>query len=268
MADQQIHPGSFVGDTIEEWKKLPTWGKFAVGGVAVVVIFLAIRARQQGATTTTNATGPVSGSSLPPTSNTSSQGSSSAFPGVQSGSSSVPFLPSGINPVYDNSGGLVAFQQQPPTSASPPPSPASPPAQNPLAYTGLVGPNASINFQNRTYKNSSGQNVPLPLNANDQLVQGSQGRVWYTNGGGQHLLTSGQGPAINPTSNTPFTGGGGESFPSYARHLQSYTVRYGDNLASVATQLNIPGGLPAWLEHNNYPQEFSHGMILKIPGRS
>lgn len=35
MADLQA--GSWIGDTINEFKQLPTWGKFAVGGIAVAV---------------------------------------------------------------------------------------------------------------------------------------------------------------------------------------------------------------------------------------
>lgn len=268
----EIHPGSFVGDTVEEWKKLPTWGKFAVGGgLALIVIYL-IYTRSQGGKstgTTTSASGMMSGN-LPATNDTSSQAPAGAFPGVQSGGNNVPFLPSGINPVYDAQGGLVAFQQaaagnpSASGSVSPPPS-NTPPASNPLAYMGLLGANANVNFKNNTYVDSTGKSVPIPIAAGDKLVQGSQGRVWYTDSGGQHLLTSGSGPAINPTTNKPFQGGGGESWQSHTRGLREYTVSYGDNLHTIASQLRIKGGLPAWLEHNGNPTDFFHGMTLKVP---
>lgn len=251
---EEIHPGSFVGDSIEEWKKLPMWGKIAVGGgIAVVIIVIVFKARQGGGS-----------AQLQPTVNPSTQPASTAFPGVQSGSSSVPYLPSGINPVYDAQGGLVAFQQQ--AAGNPTGSVSPPPTQNPLAYQGLLGSNANINFQNRTYVDSTGKSVPIPIGASDKLVQGSQNRVWYQDTGGQHLLTSGVGPPINPTTNKPFVGGGGgESIQSYARGLSQYHVQYGDNLHTVASQLRIKGGLPAWLAFNGNPDTLSHGMTLKVP---
>jgi hypothetical protein len=268
-----IHPGSFVGDTIEEFKKLPMWGKVALGGgVAVIVIVFIYKAKSAGGSAATSTT-------LPATTNPSTQGVASMFPGVQSGSSSVPFVPSSVNPVYDAQGGLVAFQQaavgnpgatgsvSPPTGASGTTGStgATGSTDSPSqGYAGLLGANAIVNFQNRTYQNAQGQNVPIPIPGADKLVQGSQNRVWYTDTGGQHLLTQGNGPLINPTTNKP-AGGGGESLPSYARGLRTYTVHYGDNLASVATKLRIPGGLSGWMEHNGFPSDFYHGMVLSIP---
>lgn len=258
---------SYLDDVKAEWAKLPTWGKIGIGGGIGVVLLLLVLKHQQSTGTTTSASGLTSGS-LPATNDTSSQAPAGAFPGVTSGSSSVPFLPNGVNPVYDAQGGLVAFQQaaagNPSAggSVSPPPTPTA----NPLAYLGLLGANANVNFKNNTYIDSTGKSVPIPIASGDKLVQGSAGRVWYTDTGGQHLLTSGSGPAINPTTNTPFTGGGGgESVQSYARGLREYHVSYGDNLHTVANQLRIKGGLPAWLEHNGNPTDFFHGMTLKVP---
>lgn len=60
-------------------------------------------------------------------------------------------------------------------------------------FYGILGPNAKINTQNRTYTNASGQQTPLPIPPNAKVVQGSDNRVWYTYNGNQYLLTSGTG---------------------------------------------------------------------------
>jgi hypothetical protein len=255
---------SFLEDTKAQWNKLPTAGKVAVGGGLVVILLVMVYKHQSGGTTT-SASGLTSGG-LPATSSTP-QAPAGAFPGVQSGNSSVPFLPSGINPLYDQQGGLVAFQQaaagNPGGSVSPPPTPAVSPFSG---FFGLLGANAKVNLKNNTYLDSTGKSVPIPIASGDKLIQGTSNRVWYTDTAGQHLLTSGIGPAIDPRTNQPFVGGGGgESLPSYARSLTHYQIQYGDNLHTVANQLGIKGGLPAWLEHNDNPYAFYHGMSLKVP---
>lgn len=73
MADE-VRPGSWVGDTVEEFKQLPIWGKIAVGGVAVLVAGIGIyeyRKKQQTGTSPAPGSGSasmLSGGSLPPTS--------------------------------------------------------------------------------------------------------------------------------------------------------------------------------------------------------
>jgi len=63
--------------------------------------------------------------------------------------------------------------------------------------TGLLGPNALIDFARRTYTSPTVHTpTPLPIPANDPLVQGSQNRVWYIDNGLQKLLTSGTGPPV------------------------------------------------------------------------
>lgn len=270
---EEIHPGSFVGDTIEEFKKLPMWGKIALGAAVVVVLYLLYMKFSQSAAS------PVSQSSgnLQPGIPGGSSGTQSPFPSVPSGQNSVPLIPSNTSPVYDAQGNLIAFQPQA-TPTAPPQSPtanimpeqqspgAPPPTTNPnMGYFGLLGKNIAVNFKNRTYKNAQGQDVPIPIPAGDKLVQGSQNRVWYTDAGGQHLLTSGVGPAIDPTTNTPAKGGGGMSWQSYVHGLGSYTIQPNDNLASRAAQLKIPGGLPAWLDFNGNPSSFNVGDRLKVP---
>ncbi len=257
---------NFLQDAKAEWQKLPTAGKVAIGGgIAVFLLYLAYTHQQGG--TTTSASGLTSGG-LPATSGTT-QAPQGAFPGVQSGDSTVPFVPSGVNPVFDSQGGLVAFQQSAvgnPSSSgsvSPPPS-STPPSNTSSGFLGLIGANANVNFKDRTYIDSSGKSVPIPIASSDKLVQGSENRVWYVHNGQQYLLTSGKGPPVQPQGNTP-SGGGGESLPSYVRNLTHYQVQYGDNLNRVAQQLRIQGGLPAWMQHNGNPETIFHGMRLEIP---
>jgi len=265
---EDIHPGSFVGDTVEEFKKLPTWGKILVGVIGVVVLYVGYRIL------TSKGSAPTSGGSLPPTSN--SAGSQSPFPSVASGNSSVPLLPNNVNPVYDQSGGLTAFQQA---------APSTPATNNPITaiagYLGLLGPNAHINIaksglaSDSTYVNSQGQTVSLSsvIPGSDKVTQGSENRVWYTDSGGQHLLTSGTGPAIDPTTNTPAvtnqqntqttvnknTGGGGQSWQSMIRRLNNYHPQRGDNMSEVAFKL----GLNGWKSFN--VDSFEHGNPVRIP---
>lgn len=72
MADD-VRPGSWVGDTVEEFKQLPMWGKIAVGGVAALVAGLGIyeyRKKQQTGTSPVPGAGSASmlgGGNLPPT---------------------------------------------------------------------------------------------------------------------------------------------------------------------------------------------------------
>jgi nucleoid-associated protein YgaU len=37
MAEQEIHPASWLGDAVEEFKRMPTWGKVGVGVVVIGV---------------------------------------------------------------------------------------------------------------------------------------------------------------------------------------------------------------------------------------
>lgn len=280
---EDIHPGSFVGDTIEELKKLPMWGKVLLGAAIVIVLYLLYLkfSQNQG-----SAPSPIAQGNLQPGIPGGSSDVQSPFPSVPAGQSSYPLLSSNTSPIYDAQGNLIAFQSQqtptapaqsPTASVQPAPVPSfinqpgnPPPNQsNPVkavaSYLGLLGPNAAVNFQNRTYKNSAGQWVPIPIPASDKLVQGSQNRVWYTDAGGQHLLTSGVGPAINPTTNTKVAGGGGMSWQSYLHKIRTYTIQPNDNLASRAAQLRIKGGLPAWLDFNGNPSTFMVGDTLKVP---
>lgn len=112
MAEEQtgkeVHPGSFVGDTIEEFKKLPTWGKVAVGLVVVAVIVFVWYQKTHGTGPNITGTQPIPGG-----------------------------IPSGDTPVYDPNGNIIGYTQPlgpgggtpspTPTPSPPPPTPVPPP---------------------------------------------------------------------------------------------------------------------------------------------
>lgn len=106
------HPGSWLGDAVEEFKKLPPAGKIAVGVVILGVAGLAFYEWRQSAQGN-NAS--VGGSLVPGGSSEEGAASSprSIFPNVASGNENVPLLPSGVNPIYGPGGGLVGFQSPP-----------------------------------------------------------------------------------------------------------------------------------------------------------
>lgn len=73
--------------------------------------------------------------------------------------------------------------------------PTPTPTQN--LTTGLLGPNVAVNFSKRTFTSPTVKtSLPIPIPAGDSLIQGSFNRVWYMDGGVQHLLTSGIGGPI------------------------------------------------------------------------
>src|SRR6266568_2087311 len=97
--------GSAFGDIAEEWHKLPTWGKFAVGGLFVAVAGIGLyeynKNKSSGVT--------PSGSSAGSPADLSGAGANQ-FPTVPGGNTgTVPVLPGGVCPVFDSSGNLVAF---------------------------------------------------------------------------------------------------------------------------------------------------------------
>ena len=136
---QAIHPGSWVGDVTEEWKKLPTWGKWTVGIIFLAVIILALyelhknNQASQGAATT-QAAGPGTSGAGAGIGASSDGASQSAYPQTSSGGTgTVPILPQGIQPVFDANGNLIAFGPTSSTAASvaatsPSPSPETAPS--------------------------------------------------------------------------------------------------------------------------------------------
>ncbi len=265
----------FLEDAKAEWQKLPTAGKVAIGGgIGLFILYLAYTHSQGG---TTSASG-LTAAGLPATSGTT-QAPSGAFPSTQSGDSTVPFIPSGVNPVFDSQGGLVAFQQgavgQPSSSGTttPPPGPTSPPVTNPLTYLarGQMGSTntSGIGIRNQpggpNTQTTSNIGYGQPVQISGPAVQGQNNNpvtsgvantnLWYPVTGGGYVSAADVVPS----------GGGGESLPSYIRNLTHYQVSYGDNLNAVAMQLRIRGGLPVWMQHNGNPENIVHGMRLEIP---
>ena len=214
--DAGIHPGSWLGDAAEEFKKLPTWGKFAIGGVGILVVVLAIRARQSAALSTSG--------NLPATS--SAPGSSSPFPMV----GNVPLLPSGTNPIYDPSGNLVGYQSgsqapggptappiiggqnQPPSN--PPLQGGNPPSQGPAPspWTALIpkgqynGPQGSIapgtkyTWNGQIYQIGQGSNGivwGVPVSQGQTLSNTAWSNTPIAIGQKQVLYGSGSGPTSN-----------------------------------------------------------------------
>jgi hypothetical protein len=93
-----------LGDTLDEFKKASPQEKvFIVGGaVAAIAILLYVRSQSGGggSTTSTPATSGTGG--------TSTSGGIQTVPGPNS--SSVPILPPGLNPIFDNNGNLLGYQ--------------------------------------------------------------------------------------------------------------------------------------------------------------
>jgi len=105
MAENVTYHGSAFGDVAEEWHKLPTWGKFAVGGLFIAVASIGYyefsKSKSSGVTPqggNAGSLGDLSGAGA------------NQFPTVPGGNTgTVPILPGGICPVFDSSGNLVAF---------------------------------------------------------------------------------------------------------------------------------------------------------------
>jgi hypothetical protein len=134
-----IHPGSWIGDSVEEFKKLPTWGKFAAVGVLAVVVFLAIRARSASSTAQKAAASTASTDPLG-TAGAATTGTQSPFPMV----GNLPVIPNNVNPIFDSAGNPIAYQQGPaptvPGGAPPPtPKPINTPAPAPAPIKLLPG---------------------------------------------------------------------------------------------------------------------------------
>src|SRR5437773_7336697 len=102
MAENVTYHGSAFGDIAEEWHKLPTLGKFAVGGLFVAVAGIGLYEYSRS-----RSTSPVGASS--PSTDLAGAGANQ-FPTVPGGNTgTVPVLPGGVCPVSDSSGNLVAF---------------------------------------------------------------------------------------------------------------------------------------------------------------
>ena len=102
----EVHPGSFVGDSIEEFKKLPTGGKIVAGVALLGVIGLALYERSKSGATT--APGVAS-----PSTDTQAAQQSGAMIG------NVPVIPPGYSSIYNpTTGTLEGYQPTPPPTTT------------------------------------------------------------------------------------------------------------------------------------------------------
>jgi hypothetical protein len=115
-------PGSWLGDAVEEYKGLPTWGKILVGVAVVgVAVFAYIQWKNKASTTSSTPSTSTTGSS-----DTTGSSGTPYYPNVSSNGTNVPALPSNVNPLYSPTGTLEGYQTQ---------APAATPVTNPTSTT-------------------------------------------------------------------------------------------------------------------------------------
>lgn len=127
VEEKSVHPGSWLGDSVEEFKNLPPWGKAAAIGVVGMVAFLGYRAYASSRSSTTSGTtagttGTGGTLSLPQVAggqDISGGGAQSPFAQVPSGptANSVPVLPAGLQPIFDGVGNLIGWQPSTPSAS-------------------------------------------------------------------------------------------------------------------------------------------------------
>jgi|SRR5579863_1594679 len=187
---------AFFQDAVEEFKKLPTGGKIAIGGIVVLVGYLGYRAYEANA---------ASNAASQQASAADTSGTNSGYASVPGpGGSSIPILPSGLTPMFDANGNLIGWQQtgqgtQPPVN---PPTPTPTPGPGP--QPGPKGPffsNAQISQQGNNFflvqgKNQINLNTLFPKGT--QFFGGGGGRAWYQlPGSNQKLLLVSKGYGKN-----------------------------------------------------------------------
>ncbi len=176
--------GSWIGDSLDEFKKLPTWGKFALVAVVGVVVYLAIRARN--AATAQSAAGTAlqstTGSGGIGSTGSSAGGTQSPYPSVNG----LPVLPSNTNPLYGPGGDLVGFQTAPPATTATTSPPATTPVAKPTpAPTGTPAKPVPKSTGTGNPLVPQGVKVPGTLGSNYSyngatytIVPGGGGRIW------------------------------------------------------------------------------------------
>lgn len=221
MAETNIHTnGSFVGDSIDEFKKLPMWGKIAAVGVLVIVAYLAYRARASAGTSAQSAAAGTAG--------TPSSGSQSPFPMV----GSVPLLPSNVNPLYDTSGGLVGYQNNPTSGAS---GLSGPQAGTPGKDYGLI---PFGQYQGPSYSNLK-PNTSYTYNGTKYLLStGPQGKLYGSANGSQVLLY--QPASFYPGGSNYKASGGTGSGPG----ASTSEMMANPNLYLQSAEPHVPSSVP------------------------
>jgi hypothetical protein len=104
---------SWIGDSVQEFKKLPTWGKIGIGAAVVGVAAFGYIQWKQSQASGTNVAGSLVPGGSPSTSGGASGGSQSPYSSTTSNGNTVPILPFGVTPIYDGAGNLIGFQQGP-----------------------------------------------------------------------------------------------------------------------------------------------------------
>lgn len=239
---------AWLEDSIEEFKKLPTWGKIAVGvgavGVVGVGVYMHNKAVSAGATLTN---GPASAS---PT-------TASNQAGIPAGS-------------VDNGQGATMSQTATPT-ATPAGTTQIPTTMNLFAAIrskfSRPGATNDQNYQGIPIHQSADPNSAIvgyaPFGGQQQLssappVQGASNLAHPKAGGDQgstlwyQTPTGGYISAYDVTSTYQQPSGGGQPTHWY--------LQFGQNLNEVAAQLRLPGG---WQAFGDGP--FRHGDKVKIP---
>jgi hypothetical protein len=208
---EDIHPGSWVGDTTAEFKKLPTWGKFAAVGAVVLVAGIGWyeynKAKSTGGTSVSS---PGStGTSLDP--NAQMGGTQSPFaqvPTTAGNGASVPVIPFGDTPIFDALGNLIGWQQPGATAPGGGTTSTGTPATTDVPATGITPDHFPLSINriplvsnalkvwfgrgNVLYEGTDVKHqsvVKLP--ANTGVIAGSDGRYWLKESNGtQQLITN------------------------------------------------------------------------------
>jgi hypothetical protein len=248
---EAIHPGSWLGDSVEEFKKLPTWGKVAVGAAVLGVAAYGIHTYSKNkASSATSATANTPASSSPQTSAAMLPPDSSQpipyqpnYNVTQSTPTTAPgqgifatirsaitntqapgYIPNGTGiPIRQTPGGNVIGQEQFGQQAE------------------VIGPAISG-------PNNFGPNNPNGSDVWYQLAQGG-----YVSGFDvSNVQSAPKVQAAAPANTTTSTSTGAVGGPMY-------TVQYGDNMNHVAHLL----GLKSWKDFG--VSSFWHGQKLSIP---
>lgn len=211
---------AMLEDAVEEFKKLPTWGKIGIGLAAVGTVGVALYMRHQAT---------VNGQSTP---------ASAAQTGAAQLASSLP--------PTDLSGGGASGPISTPTGTGTGTTPSNPVQGfiNLLSGTngkGLLGSGATVYSagNGQIYATQAGGITALLssiLPAGTHVYQGGQGRWWYQLPGEttQYLLTSGAGPDVP-------TGKGSPIGISTGRGNNGYTIGAPTSNPQVLQSGQLPG---------------------------
>lgn len=103
----EVHPGSWLGDGVEEFKKAPTGVKIAIGAAFLLAAGIGYYEYSKSQSSSSG----VSGTASPSTDTTSGNGTQqyATVPGGNTGT--VPIIPPGYTPLFDSLGNLIGFQQ-------------------------------------------------------------------------------------------------------------------------------------------------------------